>query len=539
MEVSEDAEFVTVDLHRRVLVVAAGALRSALAEQLRAEGFEVRDSDDALGVVALVREWKPDLVVVDEVLPGRTGRQVVLSLRANGDTFKLPVAGVLTDVSVGNVLKWLRVGATDIWKFPFTRDIPSRTRELIDECDRSQVQLGHVRARLLAWAGRARLTGTVTTSPGTPFEGRATFAEGVLTAAQFGSLSGEKALDQLLELEDGPVTWDEAPATEPEAKAARPAGYKARVLLVEDDAALRKLLVRQLGPAGYHVDIAVDGQAGLQLATQRPWDILVADLDLPRLDGWGLLRALRADVALREISVMVLSAHDGTVDTLKAARAGARAYLKKSGRSKQLLDALALLATPRARVWEALAARRGLEVEVRSVGPLWLLRTLAELDCQGRLTLEDELGRYEVRIAQGQLVDAAAQMGSLRRDGRDAVEALIASRAGGHFLFEKCEPVKGSRWIYEVLDELCEAMRREEARQLHEAATHPYRLYLNEELAGLFSRVATVGELKVLDAVRSSPDSLDALAQTTGLPLGEVEPALAELVRRGVLTTEA
>ena len=538
MEVSEA---VTADLRRRVLVVAAGAMRKALADQLRAEGFEVRDTEDALGVVELARAWKPDLVLIEEVLPGRSGRQVVLSLRANGDTFKLAVAGVLTDLSVPNVLKWLRVGATDIWRFPFTRDVPSRTRALIDECDRSQVQLGLMRPRLLAWVGRARLTGTVITYPSTPFEGRATFVEGELQKAQFAAESGEKALDQLLELaEDGPVIWEDAPKKkEPVARpAATSPGYKARVLLVEDDPALRKLVMKQLGPTGYVVDFAVDGQAGLQLATQKPWDIVVADLDLPRLDGWGLLRALRSDVALREIAVMVLSAHDNTVDTLKAARAGARAYLKKSGRSKELLDALGLMAAPRARVWDALAARTEVPMEVRSVGPLWLLRALAELDCRGRLELEDELGRYELRVSQGHLVQVTAQTGSLRVEGRPALEALVASRASGKFVFEKCELPKDARWLYEVLDECCDQMRKDEARKLNEATTHPYRLFLNEELAGLFSRVATVSELKVLEAVRSSPDSIEALVTMTGLKLIDVEPALAELVRRGVLTTE-
>ncbi len=448
-------EAVTADLRRRVLVVAAGAMRKALTEQLKAEGFEVRDTEDALGVVALVREWRPDLVVVEEVLPTRSGRQVVLSLRASGDTFKVAIAGVLTDLSVPNVLKWLRVGAADIWRFPFTRDVPSRTRALIDECDRSQVQLAPMRPRLLAWVGRAQVTGTVTTYPGTPFEGRATFVKGELQTAHFADQSGERALDQLLELDDGPVVWEEAPATEPMAKAAQTTGYKGRVLLVEDDPALRKMVMRQLAPSGYVVEFAVDGQAGLQLATQKPWDIVIADLDLPRLDGWGLLRAIRNDVAMREIAVMVLSAHDGTVDTLKAARAGARAYLKKSGKAKELLDALALLASPRAKVWNTLAARAETRVELRSVGPFWFVRALAELDCMGRLELEDALGRYELTVAQGHLVDVVAQTGSMRTNGRAALEALIASRGEGRFVFDKYELPKKARWLYEVLDESC------------------------------------------------------------------------------------
>ncbi len=539
MQSIDASESATFDLRRRVLVVAAGALRGALSAQLQAEGFEVQDTDDAQAVVATIRAWRPDLVLVDEVLPGRSGRQVVLSLRAHGDTFAVPVAGVLTDVSVLNVLQWLRVGTTDIWRFPFSRDVATRTRALIDECDRSQVQLGRVKARLLAWTARAKLSGTVTTHAGTPFEGRATFVDGELKAAQFGSLSGEKALEQIIEIEDGAVSWEDAALTQPAAPVVAPSGYRVRVLVVEDDPTIRMMLTRQLEASHYLVEAAVDGQTGLQLANQKPWDIIVADLDLPKLDGWGLLRALKADVSLREIAVMLLSAHEGEVDTLKAARSGARAYLKKSGRSKQMLDAVSLLASPRARAWDALSERRETRVELRAMGPLWLLRTLAELDCSGRLELEDALGRYELVISQGHLLDATAQTGSLRVQGLVALEELLASRGEGRFVFQKLEPHEGARWLYEVLDEACEARRRAEQRHLGDAATRPGKLFLNEELALLFARRANVAELKVLDAVRLRPVDLRALAALAVLPVPEVEIALAELMRRGVLATEA
>ncbi len=539
MEFSEDPlEMITVDVHRRVFVVAAGAMRRALTEQLSAEGFEVRETEDASAVIDALREWKPDVVLIEEVLPGRSGRQVVLSIRAHGEMFGVAIAGVLTDVSVPNVLQWMRVGATDIWRFPFTRDVPSRTRELIDECDRSQVQLGLMKARLLAWVGRAKLSGTFTSHPGTPFEGRATFAQGELVAAQFGSLSGMKALEQMLELDDGPVTWDEAGSAAPAPKVVPLGNFRARVLVVEDDPTIRKLVSKQLENANYQVEAIADGQAGLQLATQKPWDIVVADLDLPRLDGWGLLREMRADVALREVAVMMLSAHEGSVETLKAARSGARAYLKKSGRSKELLDAVALLATPRARTWNGLSGRAKTKVELRSVGAIWLVRALAELDCQGKLELEDALGRYELLVSQGQLVDIAAQTGSLRVNGAAAFHALLASRGEGTFTFEKRDPPQGARWLYEVIDEACDVMRREESRKLRDAVAQPGKLFLNEELAVLFARVANVAELKVLDAVKASPDHLDALSLSTALPVAEVELALAELLRRGVLSTQ-
>ncbi|MFT3706839.1 MAG: response regulator [Archangium sp.] len=513
-------------------------MRSVLTEQLSASGFDVRDSEDVDGVVAAVQKFRPDVVLVEEFLPRRAGRQVVLALRATGATFPMAVAGVLSDVSVPNILQWLRVGATDIWKFPFTREIAARTRELIDELDRSQVQLANMKTRLLAFTRRAKLSGTVTIFEGTPFEGAATFVEGELETGRFGTSDGEAALEQILELDDGPVTWRESGNTEPFAPAAV-AGFKPRVLVAEDDAALRKLVMKQLEHAGYVTEGVADGQAALQLARLKPWDVVVADLDLPKLDGWGLLRELRTDVALREIAVMVLSAHEGAVDTLKAARAGARAYLKKGGKARQMLDAMALLASPRAKVWDSLSARKDTKVELRAVGPVWLLRTLAELDCQGTLELEDVMGKYSLSVGQGHLTRARAAHGSTLVKGMDAVRVLLASRGEGVFRNEQVTIPDEAPWVYEVLDETCAASRVEEQAKLNAAIAQPGKLFLNEELAELFARRATAGELRVLDAVKNSPDDLDGLVRAAGLPRGEVEPTLAELLRRGVLATNA
>lgn len=530
-------EPVTMDLRRRVLVVGHGEVGTALVAQLQGEGFEVTASDGGAGLIDEVTRWRPDLVLVQEALPNRSGRQVVLSLRANGDTFKTPIAGVLNDVSVPHTLAWMRVGATDIWRFPFTRGVPSRARELIDECDRSQVQLGHMKTRVLAWCGRARLTGTVTMYMGTPFEARATFADGELQSAQLGSFTGERALTQMLELEDGPMQWDEG-TSQSKLKAVAPAGYKIRVLVVEDEPTLRKMVTRQLENAGYVVEAVEDGQAALNLAPHKPWDVMVVDFDLPRLDGWGLLRALREDVVLREIAVAVLSAHEDAVETLKVARAGARAYLHKSGRARELLDTVSLLVTPRATLWNALARRSEVDVQLRAVGAAWLLRTLAELDCQGRLELEDALGRYEVTVSQGHLIEAVAQTGSLRVTGHVALEAILVSRADGRFVFTDVEPPADARWLYEQLDETCELLRREEAARLKSALARPGSLVLNEELAALFARVATVDQLRVLDALKGTPPDVDGLVAATGLPAADIEASLAVLLRRGVLSPE-
>ncbi len=522
------------DARRRlVLVVADAALGGALGPLLSDGGFDVRVSEPGDDVVALTRALQPDLVVVGEALPRRSGRQVVLSLRASGETFKVPVAGVLSAFVVPRVLDWFRVGSTDLWQFPFTRDVATRAHELVDECERSQVQMGTMKTRVLAWAGRARLTGTATVYEGTPFEGRASFVDGLLRHAQVGSRKGEKALEAFLELEDGPVHFEEGLAT-PAHGVPQVNGYKPRVLVVEDEDAVRVLLLKQLQALGCVTDSVGDGQEALRMMPGQPWDVVIADLMLPGLDGWGLLRALKADVELREVSVLFLSGHAQAVDTLKVARAGARAYLHKPMRQKELQDTVQLLLRPRATVWNALSRRNSVALDGRLVGTAWLLRTLAELDCQGRLELEDPLGRYEVEVSQGQLVSAVAQQGSMRVVGQYALEAVLASRGEGSFSFCRVDVPDDARWLYEQLDETVAQLRKEEANRLSKALAQPKKLRINEELAQLFAPMATVTQLKVLDAVPEAED-LVALSSLAGVPEHEVEQALSTLLRRGVL----
>lgn len=87
---------------------------------------------------------------------------------------------------------------------------------------------------------------------------------------------------------------------------ARPAAAPARVLVVDDDPAIRSVLVRMLGDAGFAVGSAPDGEAGWAALCDRDFDVLVTDHDMPRLSGLGLLRRMRA--AMRNVPVVFMSA---------------------------------------------------------------------------------------------------------------------------------------------------------------------------------------------------------------------------------------
>lgn len=85
------------------------------------------------------------------------------------------------------------------------------------------------------------------------------------------------------------------------------------------------------------MDLAADGQAALEAARERRPDLILSDVMMPRLDGLGLLRELRADERTREIPVVLLSARAGEESLLAGIETGADDYLVKPFSARELL----------------------------------------------------------------------------------------------------------------------------------------------------------------------------------------------------------
>jgi DNA-binding response OmpR family regulator len=100
-----------------------------------------------------------------------------------------------------------------------------------------------------------------------------------------------------------------------------------RLLLVEDESALAAYLKRGLEREGYAADVAGDGETGLWLATEQPYDAIVLDIMLPKLDGLAVCARLRA--ADNRTPVLMLTARDGDDDIARALDTGADDYLVK------------------------------------------------------------------------------------------------------------------------------------------------------------------------------------------------------------------
>ena len=113
-----------------------------------------------------------------------------------------------------------------------------------------------------------------------------------------------------------------------------------RVLVVEDEAELARAVRKALEEEGFSVDVAVDGETGLFNALSWDYDAIALDLMLPKLDGWQVLRRLRAK---KDTPVLILTARDAEVDKVKGLNTGADDYLTKPFGLDELLARLRAL----------------------------------------------------------------------------------------------------------------------------------------------------------------------------------------------------
>jgi CheY-like chemotaxis protein len=116
-----------------------------------------------------------------------------------------------------------------------------------------------------------------------------------------------------------------------------------KILLVEDNEMNRDMLSRRLERKGFEVVIAVDGQAGVDMASSTNPDIILMDLSLPVMDGWEATRRLKADPATQRIPVIALTAHAMSGDEVKAREAGCDDYDTKPVNLNRLLEKIGSL----------------------------------------------------------------------------------------------------------------------------------------------------------------------------------------------------
>jgi two-component system copper resistance phosphate regulon response regulator CusR len=176
-----------------------------------------------------------------------------------------------------------------------------------------------------------------------------------------------------------------------------------KILIVEDEKKTGEYLKQGLGEAGFVVDLARDGLDGMHLAQTGDYDLVVLDVMLPGLDGWGVLQAIRA--AGKNMPVLFLTARDQVEDRVKGLELGADDYLVKPFAFSELL----------ARIRSLLRRGKTIESEVLKAADLEMDLLRHRVTRAGR--------RVELTTKEFALLELL-----LRRRGEVLPRSLIASQ---------------------------------------------------------------------------------------------------------------
>ncbi len=568
-----------------------------VASALNRSGFFCRFVSDRKKALAGLRQLTPSLLLLRAELRSETTSELLTALGAEVAQSHQPIVLLCKDTSEARFASNLRSGIVGLLPLPFDPGAHVRAlEELLAELPRrSGILVGRgSSAELVALVEHLRRTqrsGALRIDPRGLNEGEALFARGVLKRALHKSYKDTEALAKMVSVPSASYSFAEvgdeqsgggvvipvedltvgeevyvvddtapsdggfeiplqpAPGDEPLVPVGTPTppppqreGPATPLLLVDDDETLCKMFTLLFQKHGFQVTTASDGVEGYERALTGEYAAIVADLNMPRMDGWGMLRLLRDDFRTRELPVAFLSCHDDYRDSLRAFDAGAQAYYSKSTRLDSLAKQVGELLEPRESFRRALATASGaLPLNLGMLGPQWCLRELLKARRSGRLSAKDGWARYELFLQDGQPVHASAVSGKHSADGEKAFNAFVASRgAAGTF-----EPGDGAATasliapLETLLRQAAETLNANEARLKENLLVRATGIRVNPELYSLYTQV---GPKQWLEAARLLCEEKlaprEVLSRVEISPI-DVEETLRDLVRRGVVSLTA
>lgn len=222
------------------------ALLSMLSSKLTREGYKVVTARDGEEGFLKVKEERPDLVLLDIVMPKMSGMEVLERMYADKGLSKIPVI------------------------------IVSNSGQPVE-------------------IGKAKTLG----------------AKDYLVKAEF---DPAEVIEKVQKVLNNPMPEEDGPS----------------ILVVEDDQFLRDLIVKKLKEEGFSVKEAVDGEEGLRFVRENRPDCVLLDLILPGIDGFEVLKQVKADTSLSSIPVVILSNLGQKDDIDRGLELGAKDYLIKA-----------------------------------------------------------------------------------------------------------------------------------------------------------------------------------------------------------------
>ena len=535
------------------------AFLEAAGRLMARAGLQFQAVRDPAQVMVQVTAFQPDAVLLDRSGKGTGFAEALEQLRDSN----VPLVFVLAETGERALIRAVQAHAVEVMLKPFGEAHIPRLLALLGELAQRP------RAEKLTWeervarnfldlARRHKLRGSLVVNRGTPFEGRVVFRDGALVRATYGPLSGKDAVREILQVEDGLYEMDASLDQPPERRAVSAtqleedgpidlAGgdelLRPRMLVVDDEQDITVLLAKSLERAGFKVSTASDGRQAMDASLQTPFDLILADLSMPRMDGWEMLRMLKADHRTSEIPVVVLSAHDDYRETLRAARAGAYDYLGKTGRSEVIVSAALRAITPRLETLFHLVEKQPVEVRTQAIGLQWILRALARMKATGTLFLRDDWGGYRVEVKEGRPTAAVFEAQQRRVTGLAAfVRMMVATAAQGRFDFAPVQDVGAGglpKTMEDLIQRTCETLNGAEARANEQLASTSTSFDVDPELYELFCRIAPPRKVAFARGVIDRKLPLGELTKALVMPPEQGTDWFNELARRGVIKRRA
>lgn len=120
------------------------------------------------------------------------------------------------------------------------------------------------------------------------------------------------------------------------------------VLAIDDSRTIRQLITQTLVEAGFNVTTAEDGVDGVSAFRDKRFDAVITDINMPKLDGFGVIATIRASDANRKVPILVLTTENSPEFKDKARNLGATGWIVKPFEDRQLIDIISLVTgTPR------------------------------------------------------------------------------------------------------------------------------------------------------------------------------------------------
>jgi chemosensory pili system protein ChpA (sensor histidine kinase/response regulator) len=131
-----------------------------------------------------------------------------------------------------------------------------------------------------------------------------------------------------------------AAADTPFADAPEQPAVEQKILLIDDSLSIRKFVGRMLETAGYEVDTAVDGEEGLRKASAKNYRLILTDLEMPKLNGYEVIQALRSRPQTQQTPIIVMTTRAGDKHRQMALNVGASSYIAKPVEERALIQEL-------------------------------------------------------------------------------------------------------------------------------------------------------------------------------------------------------